>query len=136
MLVRKKMDENYIMVDFSYYCYRCGHLNELPLDSPDAPAYNHVDLTCGKCGDGTRVLLASCPNPDCKQYVYWINDISIPEIVTGFAKYMVHNMQTMIDKAALQGAEISIDTPHNYPINASCPCGTDFSVDITIPDLD
>ena len=49
---------------------------------------------------------------------------------------MVHNMQTMIDKAALQGAVIEIDTPDRYPINASCPCGEQFAVEIAIPDLD
>ena len=49
---------------------------------------------------------------------------------------MVHNMQAMIDKAAMQGATIGIDTPDNYPINASCPCGAKFTVEIPIPDLD
>lgn len=124
------------MVDFTYFCYRCGAENRLELPAPNAPDYHHTDLTCNSCGDGTRVLLASCPNPDCSHYVYWINDISIPDVVTGFAKYMVHNMQTMIDKAAMQGASITIDTPEKYPINAKCPCGTEFSVDINIPDLD
>ena len=49
---------------------------------------------------------------------------------------MVHNMQAMIDKAAMQGATISIDTPDKYPINATCPCGANFAVEIDIPDLD
>ena len=62
--------------------------------------------------------------------------MSIPGLVEGFAKYMVHNMQAMIDKAAMQGATIGIDTPDKYPINASCPCGTNFTVEIPIPDLD
>jgi len=62
--------------------------------------------------------------------------MSIPDLVSGFAKYMVHNMQAMIDKAAMQGATIEIDTPDKYPIKASCPCGERFSVDIPIPDLD
>lgn len=62
--------------------------------------------------------------------------MSIPDLVTGFAKYMVHNMQTMIDRAAMQGAKLSIDTPDKYPINASCPCGERFSIEIPIPDLD
>ncbi len=62
--------------------------------------------------------------------------MSIPELVGGFAKYMVHNMQALIDKAAIQGASISIDTPDIYPINATCPCGEQISVEISIPDLD
>lgn len=62
--------------------------------------------------------------------------MSIPALVQGFAKYMVHNMQTMIDKAAMQGATISIDTPSTYPISADCPCGQKFAVEIPIPDLD
>jgi len=62
--------------------------------------------------------------------------MSIPDLVSGFAKYMVHNMQAIIDKAAMQGATISIDTPDKYPINASCPCGAKFAVEMTIPDLD
>ncbi|MHA1933634.1 MAG: hypothetical protein ACW97A_00010 [Candidatus Thorarchaeota archaeon] len=124
------------MVDFTYYCYRCGAKNDLDLPAPDAPDFHHTDLKCNSCGDGTRVLASSCPNPSCARYVYWINDFSIPEMVEGFAKFMVHNMQAMIDKAAQQGATISIDTPENYPLQASCPCGTKFSIDLPIPDLD
>lgn len=62
--------------------------------------------------------------------------MSIPEIVTGFAKYMVHHMQTMIDKAAVQGAILEIDTIDKYPISASCPCGEKLTIEIPIPDLD
>ncbi|MBD3408014.1 MAG: hypothetical protein GF411_17980 [Candidatus Lokiarchaeota archaeon] len=122
-------------VDFTYYCYRCGGKNTLNLPAPNAPAYHHQDLTCNNCGDGTRVLVSHCPNCS-NQYVYWIDDLHIPNLVQGFAKYMVHNMQAMIDKAAQQGARISIDTPEKFPINAACPCGAKFSIDIEIPDLD
>ncbi len=124
------------MVQFMYYCYRCGVKNQIELPAPDAPEYYHADVKCRKCKDATRVILSSCPNQDCNRFVYWINDISIPDLVTGFAKYMVQNMQIMIDKAAQQGARIGIDTPDKYPINATCPCGTQFAVEINIPDLD
>ena len=121
-------------INFEYYCYRCGAKNELSLPCPTAPDYHHSELQCQSCGDGTRVLLSHCPS--CTRFVYWINDVSIPDLVSGFARYMVHNMQTMIDKAAMQGATISIDTPDKYPINAACPCGANFAVEIDIPDLD
>ncbi len=62
--------------------------------------------------------------------------MSIPELVTGFARYMVHNMQTMIDQAALQGATLEIDTQDKYPISANCPCGEKVKIEIPIPDLD
>jgi hypothetical protein len=62
--------------------------------------------------------------------------MSIPDLVGGLARYMVHSMQALIDKAAMQGASISIDTPDIYPINATCPCGEKLSVEISIPDLD
>jgi len=125
------MDQN---INFEYYCYRCGAKNELSLPCPTAPNYHHTELQCQSCGDGTRVLLSHCPS--CTRFVYWINDLSIPDLVSGFARYMVHNMQVMIDKAAMQGATISIDTPNKYPINAACPCGASFAVEIDIPDLD
>ncbi|RLI55974.1 MAG: hypothetical protein DRO87_03080 [Candidatus Thorarchaeota archaeon] len=121
-------------VDFSYYCYRCGSKNTLNLPCPPAPEYHETELTCSSCGDGTRVILSHCPK--CSRYVYWISDMSIPSLVEGFAKYMVHSMQIMIDNAARQGATISIDTPETYPINARCPCGESFAVEIPIPDLD
>ena len=121
-------------INFEYYCYRCGTKNALTLPCPNAPEYHHTELTCSSCGDGTRLTLSHCPS--CSRFVYWIDDMSIPDLVSGFAKYMVHNMQTMIDKAAIQGATISIDTPDKYPINASCPCGGKFAVEIEIPDLD
>ena len=124
-------------VDFEYHCYRCGEKNSLPGTScPIAPDYHHLDVTCSNCGDSTRVLLSHCPNPDCGRYVFWVNDMSIPELVQNFARYMVHNMQAMIDQAALKGVKITMDTPSEYPINATCPCGTQFSVHIPIPDLD
>ncbi|MFX0108151.1 MAG: hypothetical protein ACFE7R_07700 [Candidatus Hodarchaeota archaeon] len=81
-------------------------------------------------------MLSHCPNPECTHYVYWINDISVPDIVKSFANYMTTNMQAMIDRAAIQGANISIDTPDIFPIPAICPCGTEFNVEIRIPDLD
>jgi hypothetical protein len=62
--------------------------------------------------------------------------MSIPDLVRGFARYMVHNMQAMIDRAAMQGATLAIDTPDKYPISATCPCGEQFSIEIPIPDLD
>ncbi|MFW9911620.1 MAG: hypothetical protein ACFFEU_04060 [Candidatus Thorarchaeota archaeon] len=123
-------------VGFEYYCYRCGARNSLDLPSPKAPDYHHTDLKCESCGDGTRVMVSSCPNPDCTHFVYWINDISIPDLVKSFAKYMTTNMQALIDKAAVQGARLSIDTPDKFQIPAACPCGTQFNVEIDIPDLD
>ena len=62
--------------------------------------------------------------------------MSIPDLVSGFGKYMVHNMQALIDRAAAQDVSISIDTPDNYPISATCPCGTTFTVELSIPDFD
>jgi len=121
-------------INFEYYCYRCGTKNALDLLCPNAPEYHHTELTCSSCGDGTRLILSHCPS--CSRFVYWIDDMSIPDLVSGFARYMIHNMQTMIDKAAMQGAIISIDTPDKYPINATCPCGAKFAVEIAIPDLD
>lgn len=121
-------------INFEYYCYRCGSKNALTLPCPSAPDYHHTELQCKSCGDGTRLLLSHCPS--CTRFVYWIDDMSIPDLVSGFAKYMVYNMQTMIDKAAMQGATIGIDTPDKYPINSNCPCGAKFTVEISIPDLD
>ncbi len=123
-----------MITDFTYYCYRCGEKNSLDAEIPKAPDYHHQEIVCGSCGDGTRVLLTGCP--DCEKYVYWINDLNIPNLVNSFSKYMVHNMQAMIDRAAQQGARISIDTPEKYPINATCPCGAKFAVELAMPDLD
>jgi hypothetical protein len=121
-------------VEFEYYCYRCGSKNALTLQCPSAPQYQIQDLRCKGCGDATKVLLSHCPN--CSRYVYWITDFDLPAIVGGFARYMVQNMQAMIDRAAQQGATIGIDTPDRYPIRSSCACGTKFAVEIRIPDLD
>ena len=120
--------------ELSYFCYRCGEKNKLKLPMPTAPRYHHTSLTCAKCGNSTHILISHCPG--CSRFVYWINDIAVPDLITGFARYMVHNMQALIDKAAVQGASIGIDTPSIYPINASCPCGETLSVEIVIPDLD
>ncbi len=120
--------------DFIYYCYRCGAENQIDLPKPKAPDYHHTSITCKNCADSTYVLISHCPN--CHRFVYWIDDMSIPDLVNGFGKYMVHNMQALIDRAATQDVSISIDTPDNYPINATCPCGTTLTVELSIPDLD
>ena len=121
------------MVDFEYYCYRCGTQNKLEIPALKAPDYHHQELACTSCGDTTHALLSHCPN--CERYVFWIDDMSIPDLVQGFSKYMVHHMQVMIDQAAHQGAKISVDTAETFPIVAGCPCGSQFQVEIKIPDL-
>lgn len=121
-------------VNFEYYCYRCGAKNTLAIPCPKAPGYHHQELKCSACGDGTRVLLSHCPS--CGRYVYWINDLSIPDMVVGFATYMTHSLQSLIDRAATENVALEMDTPDKYPINAECPCGTKFAVEIDIPDLD
>ncbi|MFW9810483.1 MAG: hypothetical protein ACFFE6_13985 [Candidatus Thorarchaeota archaeon] len=120
--------------DFVYHCYRCGTKNKVNLPKPIAPDYHHTSVTCKSCSDSTHVLLSHCPN--CERYVYFIDDMSIPDTVSGFARYMVHHMQALIDRAAAQGVSLSIDTPDNYPISATCPCGTTFAIELPIPDLD
>jgi hypothetical protein len=120
-------------VNFTYYCYRCGAKNDLQVPAPNAPEYHHQELTCSSCGDGTHLLISHCPN--CERYVYWIDDMNIPDLVQGFSKYMVHHMQVMIDQAAHQGASISVDTAETFPIVAGCPCGEQFKVEIKIEDL-
>ena len=70
-------------VNFEYYCYRCGAKNQITLPCPTAPEFHHLDLQCRSCGDGTRVILSHCPS--CSTFIYWIDDMSIPELVTGFA---------------------------------------------------
>jgi transcription elongation factor Elf1 len=121
---------------FEYYCYRCGHHNSIQTEIPEAPGYNHESLACESCGDETHVLLSACPSKSCDSFVYWINDLAIPQLVKTFAKYFVHNTQTVIDRAAMKGIEIGIDTTDNFPLNASCSCGSRFTVEISIPDLD
>jgi hypothetical protein len=49
---------------------------------------------------------------------------------------MTTNMQGLIDRAAQQGARVSIDTVDKFSIPAACPCGQRFNIDIPIPDLD
>lgn len=120
--------------EFTYFCYRCGTKNVLDLELPTAPDYHHLDVECTNCGDGTHAILSKCPK--CSRYVYWINDLSIPEVVDGFSRYMVHRLQVLIDQAAQHGVRLSIDTPDNYPLNATCPCGERFAIEIPIPDLD
>lgn len=123
------------MVNFTYYCYLCGTKNSLELPAPDAPDYHHADLKCSECGNSKHVLLSSCPGEECNRYVYWINDISVPSLVTGFAEYMVQKIQKLIDSAAEQGVKIGISTPKTFPINAKCPCGSELTVEIEICDL-
>lgn len=124
------------MPQFQYYCYRCGSPNKIEVDIPKAPDYAHVPVMCSSCGDGTNVLLSSCPVERCGGFVFWINDLAIPDLVHKFARYFVHNIQTLIDRAAMKGFNVGIDTTDKFPLNARCSCGTIFQIEIAIPDTD
>ena len=111
------------MGEFQYHCYRCGGHNAIQIDIPKGPDYAHTGLQCKHCGDGTHVLLSACPSETCEGYVYWINDFAIPDMIKSLARYFVHNLQTVIDKAAMKGFNIGIDTTEKFTLNAGCSCG-------------
>jgi hypothetical protein len=121
---------------YSYYCYRCGGRNTIQADVPKAPDFTHIRLVCEHCGDKTNVLLSGCPDESCNGYAFWINDLAIPDLVKSLAKYFVQNLQTVIDSAAMRGFNIGIDTTENFTLRAKCSCGSPFTIDIPIPDLD
>lgn len=122
------------MVNFTYYCYLCGTKNSLKLPAPEAPENHHADLKCEKCGNNTQVLTSSYPGEECNRYLYWINDSSVPSLVTGFAEYMIQNMQKLIDSAAEQCVKIGIETPNTFPIHAKRSCGSELTVEIEVCD--
>ncbi len=119
-------------LNLRYYCYVCGHPNELKPKVPEAPEMRQEDIACEQCGDTTHVLLTSCPS--CKQeYRYFLSDLDFPEELNSLAKTYLKIIEGI--KESLQGhvEEFEVLVPKRWSVHFECSCGEEYDAELQLP---
>jgi hypothetical protein len=117
-----------------YFCYVCGHKNDLILDIPVAPEMSRNQLKCPECGDVTNLLLTACPH--CKEaFRYFLSDLDFPQEMTALADAYVRIIRGI--KNSLSGVvkEFDVPLPKRWSVKLDCQCGKDYTVEVPLPQL-
>jgi hypothetical protein len=117
-----------------YYCYVCGHSNDLELDVPLAPKMNRDEIKCENCGDVTHLLHTSCPK--CKSaFRYFLSDLNFPDEIRGLSEAYVKLIAGVRDSLKDHVKEFNVPVPKRWSVNLSCDCGEEYSAEISLPQL-
>ena len=117
-----------------YFCYVCGHQNDLTLDMPMAPKMSRNEIVCPKCGDTTNLLLTACPH--CKNaFKYFLSDLDFPNELTTLAGAYVRLISGI--KNGLSGVvkEFNVPLPKRWSVKLDCQCGKQYTVEIPLPQM-
>jgi hypothetical protein len=117
-----------------YFCYVCGHKNDLTLDIPVAPEMSRNQLTCPECGDVTNLLLTACPH--CREtFRYLLSDLDFPHEMTTLADAYVRIIKGI--KNSLSGVvkEFDVPLPKRWSVKLDCQCGKEYTVEIPLPQM-
>ena len=121
-------------IDLRYYCYICGHPVDLNPVVPAAPNISQVEVHCSNCGDGTHLMLTSCP--DCAKGVkYLLSDLDFPEEVLRLSNAYVQLIGG-IKESLNEVAEFNVPLPKRWSVRLTCECGKVYSAEIPLPQLD
>jgi hypothetical protein len=117
-----------------YFCYVCGHQNDLTLDIPVAPKMSRDEITCTNCGDVTNLLLTSCP--ECKEaFKYFLSDLDFPKELTSLADVYVKLIRGIKESLTDIVEEFKVPLPKRWTVKLDCQCGKSYSVEILLPQL-
>ncbi|MGY5875303.1 MAG: hypothetical protein RTU30_06125 [Candidatus Thorarchaeota archaeon] len=117
-----------------YYCYVCGHVNDLKPDVPLAPKMAQTDVTCEKCGDGTHVLTTACP--ECQEvFRYFLSDLDFPVELQTLAKTYVGILSSVKDSLSDYVKEFNVPVPKRWSVQLKCTCGHEYVSELPLPQL-
>ena len=117
-----------------YYCYVCGHQNDLTLNVPLAPRLEREEIKCVKCGDVTHLLLTACP--ECKNaFRYFLSDLDFPEEITTLAESYVKLLAGVRDSLSDHIKEFKVPVPKRWSVGLNCECGKEYTAEIQLPEL-
>lgn len=117
-----------------YFCYVCGHQNDLTLIVPVAPEMGREEITCSKCKDVTYLLLTSCP--ECKEaFKYYLSDLDCPHQLTSLADVYVKLIRGIKNSLSEVVEEFNVPLPKRWSVKLDCQCGKDYTVEIPLPQL-
>ncbi|MHA2378543.1 MAG: hypothetical protein ACXADO_09600 [Candidatus Thorarchaeota archaeon] len=121
-------------IDLRYHCYICGHPVDLSPVVPAAPNFSQVEMHCSSCGDGTHLMLTSCP--DCEKGVkYILSDLDFPEEVLRLSNAYVQLIGGIRDSLS-EVADFNVPLPKRWSVRLTCECGRVYSAEIPLPQLD
>jgi len=117
---------------FSYYCYVCGHQNQVTPSIPKAPEMKKHQIECEQCHDRTHILVTSCPK--CEEGVkYFVSDLDFPEEVQHLSKVYVLLIKGIKESLADYIEEFSVPLPEKWSVPLECSCGTKYKAEILLP---
>ena len=117
-----------------YFCYVCGHQNDLTLEIPNAPQMKRDQITCTKCGDVTNLLLTSCPHCN-NAFKYFLSDLDFPSELTTLADTYVRLIKGIKNSLSEVVKEFNVPLPKRWSVKLDCQCGKDYTVEIPLPQI-
>ncbi|MFW9909050.1 MAG: hypothetical protein ACFFEF_10775 [Candidatus Thorarchaeota archaeon] len=117
---------------FDYYCYVCGHKNQLTMDVPIAPVILKQKIRCSNCEDTTHILVTTCSH--CKENVkYFLSDIDFPEEIHRLASAYVGLIKGIKDGLGDYVDEFKVPIPKRWTAKLDCSCGKQYSAELPLP---
>ncbi len=117
-----------------YYCYVCGHSNDLELDVPLAPAIERDEIKCQNCGDVTHLLLTACPKCE-KSFRYFLSDLDFPTEIVALSEAYVKLIDGVRSSLKNYIKEFNVPVPKRWSVTLNCECGEEYTAEISLPQL-
>ena len=132
----QRQDEDVAMPELPlrYYCYVCGHQNDLKLEVPIAPKLNRDEIKCANCGDVTHLLHTACPECQ-KAFRYFLSDLDFPEEIITLSDAYVKLLTGVRDSLSDHIKNFNVPVPKRWSVNLNCECGKEYSAEIPLPQL-
>ncbi|MFW9963742.1 MAG: hypothetical protein ACFFCX_09275, partial [Candidatus Sifarchaeia archaeon] len=115
-----------------YFCYVCGHSNDLKLDVPIAPSIERNQIKCGNCGDVTHLLLTACPKCE-KAFRYFLSDLDFPAEIVALSDAYVKLIEGIRKSIKNHIKEFKVPIPKRWSVNLNCECGEEYTAEIQLP---
>lgn len=117
-----------------YYCYVCGHSNDLKLDVPLAPKLERSEIKCEKCSDVTHLLVTACPECQ-KAFRYFLSDLDFPEEITTLSSAYVKLIEGIKNSLKDHISDFKVPVPGRWSVKLNCECGNEYTAEIQLPQL-
>ncbi|MFW9788431.1 MAG: hypothetical protein ACFFE2_13850 [Candidatus Thorarchaeota archaeon] len=117
-----------------YFCYVCGHKNDLEMEIPLAPKIERNEIKCESCEDVTHVLLTACPKCEAA-FRYYLSDLDFPEEITALADVYVNLLRGVRDSLKDHIKDFNVPVPKKWSVKLNCECGEEYSAEIPLPQL-
>lgn len=121
-------------IDIRYYCYVCGNAIDIKPSVPAAPAMTQLEVKCKKCGDGTHLLLTSCPKCE-KGIKYFVSDLDFPEEVSRLSGAYVNLIGEIRNSLKEVVDEFNVPLPKRWSAKLVCDCGERYTAEIPLSQL-